>query len=391
MKPNLKTLSLFTAAGGLLALAIVFGRHDEADKPVPKPDPIVTTEEAPVVQIALLLDTSNSMDGLIDQAKSQLWKIVNAFDPAKLNGKRPRLEIALYEYGNDNLTSASGYVRQVLPFTEELDRVSEALFALSTNGGSEFVGQALKTALENLEWSHANDALKFAFIAGNENFDQGPIDPDSVVRLAATQGIVVNTIYCGPEQDSVASGWRNGAALAEGRFMTIDQNQKIVQIDAPQDGRIAELSLRLNETYIPFGHGGSEGARRQAVEDQNSATVGQGSAIQRGLFKSSQNYKNPSWELGDALREGKVDLANVDREQLPANMRAMSIAERQAYVQEQVQKRETIQAEIQKLAHERDGYVSQQQKKMAENTDTTLDTAMIQAVQGQASKKGYKF
>jgi hypothetical protein len=29
------------------------------------------------VQIALLLDTSNSMDGLIDQAKSQLWKIVN--------------------------------------------------------------------------------------------------------------------------------------------------------------------------------------------------------------------------------------------------------------------------------------------------------------------------
>ena len=33
--------------------------------------------------LALLLDTSNSMDGLIDQAKSQLWKIVNELAAAK--------------------------------------------------------------------------------------------------------------------------------------------------------------------------------------------------------------------------------------------------------------------------------------------------------------------
>jgi hypothetical protein len=35
------------------------------------------------IMIALLLDTSNSMDGLIDQAKSQLWKIVNEVAAAK--------------------------------------------------------------------------------------------------------------------------------------------------------------------------------------------------------------------------------------------------------------------------------------------------------------------
>ena len=29
------------------------------------------------IKVALLLDTSNSMDGLIDQAKAQLWDIVN--------------------------------------------------------------------------------------------------------------------------------------------------------------------------------------------------------------------------------------------------------------------------------------------------------------------------
>ena len=55
------------------------------------------------VKIALLLDTSNSMDGLINQAKSQLWDIVNKFTYAKCgNEQRPELQIALYQYGNDN-------------------------------------------------------------------------------------------------------------------------------------------------------------------------------------------------------------------------------------------------------------------------------------------------
>src|SRR4030095_9928908 len=42
------------------------------------------------IMMALLLDTSNSMDGLIDQAKSQLWKIVNELHEAKWgDGYRP--------------------------------------------------------------------------------------------------------------------------------------------------------------------------------------------------------------------------------------------------------------------------------------------------------------
>src|SRR5437870_686414 len=41
--------------------------------------------EKPLVQIAILLDTSGSMDGLIEQAKSQLWKICNEFIKARQN------------------------------------------------------------------------------------------------------------------------------------------------------------------------------------------------------------------------------------------------------------------------------------------------------------------
>jgi len=49
-------------------------------------NPAAYASEPPLVQLAILLDTSNSMDGLIDQAKSQLRKIANAFAYAKGNG-----------------------------------------------------------------------------------------------------------------------------------------------------------------------------------------------------------------------------------------------------------------------------------------------------------------
>lgn len=49
------------------------------------------------IQVAILLDTSSSMDGLIEQAKSRLWNIVNTLTTLKHNGKTPNIEIALYE------------------------------------------------------------------------------------------------------------------------------------------------------------------------------------------------------------------------------------------------------------------------------------------------------
>ena len=88
-----------------------------------------------IIQMAILLDTSSSMDGLIDQAKSQLWKIVNELALSKKNGISPKLEVALYEYGNDNLPKSKGFIRLVSPLTTDLDLISEKLFSLTTYSG----------------------------------------------------------------------------------------------------------------------------------------------------------------------------------------------------------------------------------------------------------------
>ena len=69
-----------------------------------KAEPRFKTQK-PLVQVIILLDTSNSMDGLINQAKSQLWKIVNEFSHARQDGEMPEVQVALFEYGNNDLSA----------------------------------------------------------------------------------------------------------------------------------------------------------------------------------------------------------------------------------------------------------------------------------------------
>ena len=88
-----------------------------AAAPGARGEPSLKTKK-PLVQVAILLDTSNSMDGLIEQAKSQLWSIVNEFIRARRDGRPPTIEVALYEYGNDNLPGQEGFIRLVLPLTD---------------------------------------------------------------------------------------------------------------------------------------------------------------------------------------------------------------------------------------------------------------------------------
>src|SRR5690606_135196 len=161
----------------------------------------------PLVQIALLLDTSNSMDGLINQAKTELWSVVNELAAARAHGEGPALQVALYQYGNQGLSQSEGWVQQALPFTDDLDAVSEKLFGLTTNGGDEYCGWVIRDATEQLEWSADPGALKMIVIAGNEGFDQGSVDFRSSVPQAIAKGVIVNTIFCGPDEQGRQTGW----------------------------------------------------------------------------------------------------------------------------------------------------------------------------------------
>ncbi|WP_291867700.1 vWA domain-containing protein [Maribacter sp.] len=341
------------------------------------------------VKIALLLDTSNSMDGLINQAKAQLWDIVNKFTHAKCgNEAKPNLQIALYQYGNDNLSSKEGYIQQVLDFSDDLDEISEKLFSLTTNGGEEYCGEVIQTSLKQLEWGANKDNLKLIFIAGNEPFTQGKLNYEDAVTNAKEKDVIVNTIFCGNYEQGINSKWKNGATLTGGEYIAIDHNRKVVHIDTPYDDVIIKLNSKLNTTYVSYGSLGKAKQEMQYTQDNNAMKMEEAVAVKRAVSKSSRLYNNKKWDLVDAADDVSFEVSKVKTEDLPTELKDKSTTEIKSYIKEKKEDRIKIQKEIQELNKKRDSYIAKNQK---ENAKGELENAMLNAIKKQAATKNYKW
>lgn len=342
------------------------------------------------VEVAILLDTSNSMDGLISQAKSQLWTIVQQFAEAKKNGNTPTLRVAVFEYGNSGLPASENYIRQAVGLTDDMDRVSEVLFALTTNGGDEYCGAMVGEAVKRLDWSKAANSYKAIFIAGNEPFTQGPIDYKETCKQAIQSGIVVNTIHCGDRNAGVNGEWEAGARLAEGKFLNINQDKQVIQIDCPQDRILIELSTELNGTYLWYGAKDTRESLRSNQVQQDENAMRQGNAGGRGKTKGSKAYSNNGRDLIDTYVADAEILSKVKAEDLPELMQAMTAEERLEHLKKMLAKRDEIKTKIQSISAERDKYIAEEMAKRGESEDDTLGGVMREMVSDQLESAGFE-
>ena len=373
------------ALGTCLCLACMSAAQDPG-----APSPAAPVE--PKVQLAILLDTSSSMSGLIEQAKTQLWKVVNTFIAARQGGRAPHVEVALYEYGNTGLAAETHWIRRIQPLTRDLDKISEELFSLKTNGGDEYCGEVIRKAAEDLAWDRDPNTYKAIFIAGNEPFTQGPVEPLQACKEAVSKGIVVNAIHCGTEADGINGKWRDGALAADGSFLIIDSNKAVVHIEAPQDAEIVKLNAQLNQTYLAYGKRAAEASSNQAAQDANSIhKAASGAAVQRVVSKASNNYFNSSWDLVDARKDKNFDINKIPVEDLPVNMRQMDEPARLALIESKAKQRADLQQQILELNRQRDALVAEKRRNESPNATDTLDSAMTKTVRSQAATKGFKF
>jgi hypothetical protein len=107
------------------------------------------------------------------------------------------------------------------------------------------------------------------------------------------------------------------------------------------------------------------------------------------MSKASGAYKNSSWDLVDGLEDGSVDLAKT--EELPEEMKAMTLEQRKAHVAAAAGKRKELQARIRALSAERETFVQEEAKRQGLEAGNTLDAALLRAVRVQAEKSGYAF
>lgn len=353
--------------------------------------PVNSTVKDNKIQVALLLDTSNSMDGLIDQAKSRLWNIVNTLTTLKYNGKAPEVEIALYEYGNDGIRDEN-YIRQVTPLTQDLDLVSEKLFALRTNGGNEYCGAVIREASANLNWDSNEKSMKLIYIAGNEAFDQGKINYKDVVSKAKGKNIYTNTIFCGSREEGIQTFWQNGASLGGGKYFNIDSDKKVMYIETPYDIRISECNAQLNTTYIYYGNHGSEYRLKQITQDKNAEMQSASNLVERTIAKSKKNaYKNEHWDLIDRAEKDADFITTVKEEELPAELRGISKEEIQKTITLKSAARKKIQKEIEELSKKRQEYIDNEMKRRGNFESDDLGKAIEKSILELAKENGYTF
>ena len=380
--------------------AVVFSAYTMFALPVPKDNAVQVSSSHeqiesnnPRIQAAILLDVSNSMDGLIEQAKAQLWTMVNVMGKSKCNGTTPQIEIALYEYGRDNNDQGKGYVRQISPFTSDLDKLSQDLFALTTNGGQEYCGQVIHTSLNELNWDTASSNYKVIFISGNEDFLQGNISYTIACNEAKKKGVIVNTIYCGDRLQGIREHWNLLGECGNGSFTNINSDAKPEDIPTPFDSTLITLNNKLNGTYIYYGETGRQKQAMQATADANNAGINTYVGVNRIAAKSQKaTYYNAGWDLIDAKDEDKKILDKVDFKTLPDSLRNKNKAQLEAIINQKSNERTLIQKEIREINKKREAYISDEKQRKAKNNNNTqtLETEVEKIIREQAKRFNMK-
>jgi hypothetical protein len=341
-----------------------------------------------VIQLALLLDVSGSMEGLIAQAKSELWTIVNEVARAKKQGYNTRLEIALYEYGRTSNPAANGYIVKLLDYTSDLDTISKVLFGLTTNGGDEYCGWVVKNALEELQWRNNDSVYRVIFIAGNEPYNQGKMDYRASSEQSVKKGVIINTIHCGDSLTGVQQFWQDGAVQGKGSYFFINQNSRQYDIPTPYDSLMNLYNDSLNTTYWAFGVAGGTYKSNQLEQDRNADHMSKSVKAKRAASKSMAIYNNSTWDANDAYRADSTWLKNTKDKDLPQQLKGKKPEEKKAILFSNDTQRLAYSGKIAELNRLREDYIREHRPKTGERT---LGMALVEAIHRQAMAKGFVF
>jgi hypothetical protein len=349
---------------------------------------VKTINTDPKIQVAILLDVSGSMGGLIEQAKAQLWNMVSVMGKAKCENGIPKIEIALYEYGRSTNDAKAGFIKQISGFTSDLDQLSQELFKLTINGSEEYCGQVIYASINELNWDVSSSNYKVIFIAGNEDFLQGSIHYTKACDEANKKGVIVNTIYCGDRLQGIKEHWNLSGECGNGSFTNINQDAKVEDIPTPYDSALVVLNNKLNGTYLYYGEAGALNFSKQQKVDQLNSSMNNSAGLKRATAKSNPNlYRNGGWDLVDANSTDSSILPRVDMKTLPDSLKNKSREELKQIVTVKANERGLIQKEIQSISTQRQNYISSEKAKAATGNNTaTLETEVEKIIKSQVKR-----
>ena len=365
-------------------------------------EPRITAPAKPngaTLEMVFVLDTTGSMSGLIEGAKQRIWGIVNEVMQSPAH---PSVRIGLVGYRD----RGDQYVTQVLPLTDDLDKVYATLMNFRADGGGdtpENVRRALADGVARAGWSQQSsrgaNVAQIIFLVGDapphEDYQDEP-DTLKTTQQAVERGMIVNTIQCG-EQADTRQHWQQIARRGEGQFFAIAQDGGVASIASPYDDKLSELGAKLGGTFTAYGGGG--GAKGEAARTEMTATQAsmetnmrmsapKAAAADRALNKAlnTRAYAN---DLLQDLENGTLKIDSLKDENLSEDLRKLGAAERRREIERRLEERRKLRAEIVALAKQRDTYIAAERQKRS-GGQTGFDAAVASALKAQMARKGIR-
>lgn len=341
------------------------------------------------LEMVFVLDTTGSMGGLIDGAKQKIWSIVN---DVMQRQDRPKVKVGLVAY-RDN---GDSYVTQVLPLSEDLDKVYSTLMDYRAEGGGdtpENVRRALAEGVEKAGWAKQNtNTAQILFLVGDAPpHDDYVQETDVLVTTAKAvrQNMIVNTIQCGGAADT-RQIWQQIARRGEGKYFAIAQDGGVQTVNTPFDSKLADLANRLGGTYLAYGKAEvrkDNAARQVATESKIYAGASNTAQADRAMNKVI-NKDAYAGDLLQSIENESVKLDAVKEDELPDDLKKLSSAERQKEIEKRLAERKKIRDEIIVLSKQRDAFIQEAKRKTGKQDG--FDAAVSNALREQMTRKGIK-
>jgi Mg-chelatase subunit ChlD len=379
------------AIGVALATAWVFDRTEE-----PTIAPVQLSSNGAAMEMVFVLDTTGSMGGLLTGAKDRIWGIINE---VMQTSKVSSVKVGLVAYRD----RGDQYVTQVLPLTDDLDKVYSTLMDYEAEGGGdepENVARALAEGVSQAGWSQpAPGKAQILFLVGDappHDYGDEP-NPLNTADLAVKQGIIVNTIQCG-SSEMTRQVWEAIARRGQGQYFVIPQNGGVQTISTPYDRQLSELGSRLGGTYMAYGGGaGAEGDEfresQKKMADAAEFTFATRSAPSAAAERSMNKVLNAKAYIGDLLQDienGTIKLESVKTEDLPSELQKLSAEERKTEIEKQLAQRSEIRKQIIDLSKQRTEYIAAERKKRTGGAQNGFDVAVSAALREQLATKGIR-
>ncbi len=352
--------------------------------PVPRP-------KGQNAEIVFCLDATGSMSGLISTAKEKIWNIVS--DLAQSNDiDTLKMGMVFYRDRGDL------FVTKSVPLTVDLDDAYLKLLEIEADGGGdspESVNQGLYEAVTDMDWAIDKTTYRTIFVVGDcpphMDYEDDVRYTESCV-LAAEKGITINTIKLGGDCLEAITHFKKMSKCTQGEFLQLDQNAKDYVIETPYDHEVNAISRKIDESRLYYGSEEEQKlnydkkAKSMEVYQKGSSTANSA----RASFKNSKSGKK-SWmgskEIVSDFKTGKVDLEEIEEENLPTLLKDKTTSQKEELIKKMVEERDTNERRLKELSDKRKKYIAEKTKELSKTDSTSFSKEVLKIMKKQSKSK----